>query len=82
MDLEDWAKRARDRLESAALTIEGEWGEGAAGDEQALVAEYDEWATGKAPCALCGTQTPSENLDRYRYCPTCNADMAAMRSEG
>jgi rubredoxin len=82
MDLEDWAKRARDQLESAALTIEGEWGEGAASGEDALVAEYDEWATDKAPCALCGTQTPSEDLDRHRYCPSCSADMEAMRSAG
>ena len=49
MDLEDWAKRARDRLEATADAIEGEWGDGAAYEVYVLVDEYDEWATGKAP---------------------------------
>jgi rubredoxin len=80
MDLEDWAKRARDRLESLVAVLEGEWGYGAGSDEDSLVAEYDEWATGKAPCALCGTPTPSEKLDRNRYCPKCAAELEAMRS--
>jgi hypothetical protein len=77
MDLEDWAKRARDQLEGAAATIESEWGEGAASEEDGLVAEYDEWATGKAPCRVCGMQTPSGDLSRNRYCPNCEAALAS-----